>query len=288
MRRLSLRRGGKFANLPIPPPIGKSGDLPPRLIAERAGWGQEEVREAVRLVRGKGAAMIKPAQIKEAFMFTVVNEVQQFNVPTWVTDLESFRRWNDSDDFPDEVPIWWLKGKVWIDMSREQIFTHVRVKTKLTMALGLLAEQEHLGLYLTDGVLLSNFAADISGNPDGLFLSNATLASDRIRLIEGREGGFTELQGSPDMVLEIISRSSQQKDDVVLRQAYWEADVPEYWIVDVRKEPIRFDILRHSKRGYTTARKQEGWVKSPVFGRSFRLVVRPGPGGHPDYSLEMR
>src|SRR5205807_586516 len=109
---------------------------------------------------------------------------QQLEIPVWVTDLESFRRWIHSDDIPEDLRIWWLKGKVWIDMSKKQIFTHVRVKTKLTMTLGLLAEQEQLGMYLTDGVLLSNFAADISGNPDGLFLSNATLESDRIRLIE--------------------------------------------------------------------------------------------------------
>jgi Uma2 family endonuclease len=221
-------------------------------------------------------------------MVMVVNEAQQISVPVQVTDLEAFRRWTDSDDFPDDVRIWWLKGEVWIDMSNEQIFTHVRVKTEITTVLHLLAKQEQLGLYFTDGLLLSNFAADISGNPDGLFLSTVTLASDRIRLIEGRDGGFTELQGSPDMVLEIISKSSVNKDDVVLRQAYWEADVSEYWIVDVRKEAIRFDILRCAKRGYTTTRKQDGWVKSAVFGKSFRLVLRAGLGGHPDYSLEMR
>src|SRR5262249_30799052 len=184
----------------------------------------------------------------EAFMVTVINEGQEITVPGWVTDLEAFRRWTGSDDVPENLRIWWLKGEVWIDMSGEQVFTHVRVKTKLTMALGSLADEEQLGLYFTDGLLLSNFAADISGKPDGLFLSTATLASDRIRLIEGQDGGFTELQGSPDMVLEIISKSSEKKDDVVLRQAYWEAGVAEYWIVDVRKEPIRFEILRHGKR----------------------------------------
>ncbi len=218
----------------------------------------------------------------------LMNEGEQLEVPVWVADLESFRRWIHSDDVPEDLRIWWLKGKVWIDVSKEQIFTHVGVKTRFTRVLDLLADQEQLGRYLTDGVLLSNFAADISGNPDGLFLSNATLQSDQIRLIEGTDGGYVELQGSPDMVLEIVSRSSVQKDDVVLRQAYWEAGVSEYWIVDVRKEPIRFDILRHGKRGYTVTRKQEGWVRSTVFGKSFRLVRHQGPGGHPDFSLEVR
>jgi Uma2 family endonuclease len=151
-----------------------------------------------------------------------------------------------------------------------------------------LAKSEQLGRYLTDGVLLSNFAADISGNPDGLFVSKATRASDRIRLIEGKEGGIVELQGTPDMVLEIMSKSSERKDDVELRQAYWEAGIPEYWIVDVRNEALRFDILRRTVRGYTNSRKQGGWVKSVVFDKSFRLLMRADEFGDPEYTLQVR
>jgi Uma2 family endonuclease len=221
-------------------------------------------------------------------MVTYVNEVDRVSVPGWVTDLDAFRRWTEQDDFPDKGRIWWLDGEVWIDMSNEQVFTHVAVKTEITIVLGGLVKSEKLGRYLTDGVLLSNFAADISGNPDGLFISTATRKSDRIRLIEGRVHGFREIQGSPDMVLEIVSKSSEHKDEVLLRKAYWDAEIPEYWIVDVRKEPIRFDILRRTSRGYTTTRKQEGWARSVVFGRSFRLVVQPDEAGDPDYTLEVR
>jgi len=32
-----------------------------------------------------------------------MNEV---SVPSWVVDLESFRRWADADDFPDHARIW--------------------------------------------------------------------------------------------------------------------------------------------------------------------------------------
>jgi Uma2 family endonuclease len=75
---------------------------------------------------------------------------------------------------------------------------------------------------------------------------------------------------------------------VELRQAYWEAGVREYWLVDARKEPVEFDILRHTARGYSATRKQQGWVKSAVFGKAFRLAVRTTPLGHPDYTLEVR
>jgi len=222
-------------------------------------------------------------------VITFIDESRRVSVPGWVTDLESFRRWTDSDDFPDEGQVWWLLGEVWIDMSKEQIFTHVQIKTEITVVLGALAKREKLGRYLTDGVLLSNFAADISGNPDGLFLSKATRTSDRIRLIEGKkEGGYVELQGTPDMVLEIVSQSSEEKDEVQLRQAYFDAGIPEYWIVDVRKEPSRFDVLRRTTRGYVNTKKLGGWVKSSVFGRSFRLLVASDEVGDPEYTLEVR
>jgi Uma2 family endonuclease len=221
-------------------------------------------------------------------MVTIIDESQVISVPEWVKDLESFRRWTDEDDFPDEFRVWWLRGEVWIDVSKEQIFTHVLVKTRFTRTLDTLAEQGQLGIYLTDGVLLSNFAADISGNPDGLFITAATLASDRVRLIEGSEGGFVELQGSPDMVLEILSKSSEKKDNLTLKQAYHEAGVREYWVVDARKEPLVFDVFRATAKGYVRAPKQQGWVKSGVFGKSFKLDVSAGLQGHPNYTLGVK
>ena len=71
-------------------------------------------------------------------------------------------------------------------MSKEQLFSHVAVKGALFAALFNLIQENQLGLMFTDGVLLSNFAADISGNPDGLFLIAETIKSDRVRVIEGR------------------------------------------------------------------------------------------------------
>jgi hypothetical protein len=221
-------------------------------------------------------------------MITVLNESEQVQVPTWVADLESFRRWADADDFPEKGRVWFLKGEVWLDMSKEQVFSHVLVKTKIASTLTGLGEANQLGMYLVDGALLSNVMADISGKPDGIFLATSSLQSGRVRLVEGMEEGYLEVEGSPDMVLEVVSRSSVHKDKVTLRQAYWEVGVREYWLVDARAVPLAFDILRHTARGYAAARKQQGWVKSAVFGKAFRLTARTTPLGHPDYTLEAR
>jgi Uma2 family endonuclease len=144
-----------------------------------------------------------------------------------------------------------------------------------------------LGLYLPDGALLFNVNVGFAARPDAVYVSAASL-QDRVRLLEGREEGYVELEGSPDMVLEVISPGSVRKDTKVLHRAYWEAGVREYWLVDARPEPLRFDVLRHTPRGYRAAAKKEGWVKSAVFGKSFRLTRRLNALNHPEYALEAR
>ncbi|HYT94362.1 MAG TPA: Uma2 family endonuclease [Gemmataceae bacterium] len=221
-------------------------------------------------------------------MITFIDETNEIRVPSWVVDLDSFCRWADADDFPEHARVWYIKGEVWVDMSREQLFSHLAMKQEFNFVLGGLAKVGKLGLFFPDGLFLSNVHADIGGNPDGTFIATRTVESGAVRLIEGAEGGYVELEGSPDMVLEVISRSSVRKDTVLLKQAYWEAEIPEYWLVDARKEPLKFDILRHTPKGYVATRKQGGWLKSAVFGKSFQLTQSKSVLGHPEFTLAVR
>ncbi len=211
----------------------------------------------------------------------------EFFVPAWVGDIDSFRQWTEEPDFPEAGNIWWLCGEVWADMSKEQVFTHVGVKGAIFAELFAITKKARLGRMFTDGILLSNFEADISGNPDAMFLSKDTLASDRVRLIEGARGGCTEIQGSPDMVLEVVSDSSETKDLKILRRAYWRAGVSEYWVVDARKRIVKFDVFRRGPRGFVRTTPNGGWIMSEVFGRSFRFVRTPG-ADPPDFDLNVQ
>jgi Uma2 family endonuclease len=214
-------------------------------------------------------------------------ESQQVTVPDWVVDLESFRRWADADDFPDEARISWLCGEVEIDMSREQLFTHGQVKTRMTVVLGGLSEE--LGYWWVDGPRLSNEKANISVNPDGIFVSKDSLESETVHLRESmQDEGYVEILGSPDMVLEVLSASSVRKDTVVLHEGYWKAGVKEYWLVDARAEPVKFDIFRHTEQGYVATRRQRGWLRSQVFDKSFRITRTLDSLNKPVFTLEVR
>lgn len=225
--------------------------------------------------------------VNERPRYSVVIE-DEVRVPVWVVDLESFRRWGDSDEFPETGRIDYLRGELWVDMSPEQIFSHNQVKTEYIAVLGALVRENRLGRFFADGVRLTSISADFSVVPDGTFVKTAAFHEGRVRLVKGKRGGYVELEGIPDMALEILSASSVHKDTEELFELYRQAGIPEYWLVDARKEPLRFDIFRHTAKSYAAVRKQAGWLKSAVFGKSFKLTQRVNGLGHPEYTLAVR
>jgi Uma2 family endonuclease len=192
-----------------------------------------------------------------------------------------------SDEFPEDGRICYLGDEVWVDMSKEQIFSHNQVKSEYNVVLGSLVERERRGRYFPDGVPITNLDANLASQPDGVFVSIASLKSGKVRLIEGIEGGYVELEGAPDMALEVISTSSVEKDKTILLESYWCAGIGEYWLVDARDDKLNFDILRHAPSGYVKTRKRSAWLESNVFEKSFRLVGAKDALGHPEFTLEM-
>jgi hypothetical protein len=199
--------------------------------------------------------------------------------------LAEFREWAAGGALPEKTRVDFFRGEVWIDMGGEQVFSHGLLKTEFGYVLTGLTKREVSGIYFVNGTLLTNEEADLSGNPDGTLLLQASIDSGRVVFEEGSRG-FTEVIGSADMVLEVISQGSVYKDTERLREAYYLAGVTEYWIADARGDEPVLTILKRGPRGFTEVRRAGGWLKSSVFGRSFRLTSMPGPGGHPRYKLE--
>jgi Uma2 family endonuclease len=204
-------------------------------------------------------------------------------------NLTAFREWAGDNDLPEKTRTDFYRGEVWIDMGREQVFTHGLLKTEIAYALTGLLKRTQKGYYFCNGILVTNIGADLSGNPDGTFVSHESIESGRVAFIEGKRGeGVVELLGTVDMVLEVVSTSSVRKDSETLRQAYWEAGVPEFWLVDARGDRLDFRILKRGSKGYTETRKQAGWLRSNAFDRSFRLTRKKDKSGHPTFALEVK
>lgn len=200
----------------------------------------------------------------------------------------AFRAWAMDNDLPEKTRVDFYRGRVWIDMGKEQVFTHALLKTAIAAVLFRLTEDEELGFYSCNGLLLSNKDTEMSSNPDGVFVSTATLDSGRVTAQDGARSGFTEIVGAPDMVLEVVSDSSVTKDKKEYRQAYWEAGITEYWLVDCRDDRHEFQIFKHTAKGYVETRKVSGWTRSEVFRKSFRLTRKIVRDGTPRFKLEVR
>jgi hypothetical protein len=144
-------------------------------------------------------------------MNTIVLDDDSVVVPDGICNLDAFRRWAHSDDFPEAGRIGVLDGQVWVDMSKEQVFTHNQLKQEFNLVIGGLVKKQRLGRFFPDGLVVTNDRAQLACEPDGGFVSRQTLKSGRVRLVEGEKGGYLELAGTPDMVLEIISASTVEK-----------------------------------------------------------------------------
>lgn len=215
----------------------------------------------------------------------IQQEQEVVEIPERVKDLASFRRWAKSDDFPTRGWYAHLAGRLWIDPSMERL-AHNLIKTSVAAVLTQLGKEAQSGQFLGDRMLLTHLAAALSTEPDGMFLSFDGLKTGRCRLARGEDS--LEVVGSPDMVLEVVSPSSRQKDTVILRELYWRAGIREYWLAEAGRDELTFDILRRTASGYAAARKQGGWVKSAVFSKSFHLTRTSDPYDNPIYTLAAR
>lgn len=218
-----------------------------------------------------------------------ISENPPITVPTRATaSLASFREWAGDNDLPEKAKLCFHRGEVFVEMGTEQVFSHVDVKTEITTVLRVLVRQVKSGRMWAEGFLVTNADADLSCNPDAVFVSNESFTSERAKLVEGKEGGYVELLGSADMVLEVVSDSSEKKDNQTLFEAYYEAGVSEYWLVDARGEEIEFTIYKRGAKKFTATKKQDAWSKSVVFGKSFRLTRGRDATGKPEFTLEVK
>lgn len=209
-------------------------------------------------------------------------------VPEEVRDLASFRAWVHSADLPEKSRVHFLDGQVWVETEMEEMFSHNRVKSALSHALITLVEGSGVGLYISDGMLFTNDDAELATAPDAMVVLLSTLAAGRVWFDAGARATATELVGSPDIVIEIVSRHSVAKDTDWHFDNYHSAGVPEYWLIDARGPDVAFDIWKRGAKGYTAARKSAGWVKSAVLGQSFRLTRGELTPGVPRFVLENR
>ena len=102
-----------------------------------------------------------------------------------------------------------------------------------------------IGRYLDDHPVGEIWAA-----PLDVVLSQVDVVEpDLIYVSNARASVLTKqnIQGVPDLVVEILSPNTRKMDEVVKRRAYERFGVPEYWVVDPELNLIKVYVLRDAR-----------------------------------------
>lgn len=207
-------------------------------------------------------------------MATSVIFEEQVEIPMDLRGLSDFRRWTYSNQFPERGRIDYVAGHIEVDMSPEDVFCHGKLKLALASRLFEIAERGNLGHAFTDCTRVSVPDAALSVEPDIVLVTNEALETGRVRLVAkaGQPDRYIELEGPPDLIVEIVSDSSVTKDTKRLPPAYARAGVREFWLADARKEPLVFQVHRLAGDVYQPVEPDaENLIRSDVLSCRVRL-----------------
>lgn len=217
-----------------------------------------------------------------------VAEDQSVEIPD-VRNLAAFRRWAASERFPEQGRIDYLAGRIEVEMSPERAFSHGTPKVEIIRALANFLQEHDLGLLFADRMRVSSSDGDLSVEPDVVLVTHDSLTAGRVNLKPASQPGstdFVEIEGGPDLVVEIVSPSSLVKDTERLPVAYYQAGVREYWIVDALGDELRFQVHGRGRKGFSARRVDgTGFHRSDVLDRRVRFTRRQTPQGFFAYQL---
>ena len=135
---------------------------------------------------------------------------------------------------PEGVRAELIEGEIFMSPSPKE--KHQRVAVNLTRILSAFVQERNLGRLYAAPFDVHLPSGDVV-EPDLLFVSagNQGIIQDWIR-------------GAPDLLVEIISPESPERDRIVKRRLYPENGVGEYWLVDIEQQTI--EVLKLSGKAY--------------------------------------
>ncbi len=109
-----------------------------------------------------------------------------------------------------------------------------------------------LGVVLWEFVKKNNLGTVLYAPFDVVLSETDVVQPDIIFVSKERMGLMTEknLRGAPDLVIEILSSTTKERDKLVKKRLYGEYGVKEFWIVDPDKKAIETMVLKEP--GYET------------------------------------
>ena len=213
----------------------------------------------------------------------------ELEIPGDLYSLADFRRWALSSEFPELGRIDYVAGRVEIDMSPDNLYFHSAPKSEIGAVIRNRLKHTNLGQVFVDKTRVSVPHLDLSVEPDVVFISDDSILSGRVRLVPtagSRPGSYIEFEGAPDLIVEVVSDRSRVKDTKRLFAEYFAAGVSEYWLVDARRDELRFVIHTRGPEGFVPVEVDaSGYQASVMLGARYLLERRQRLSGQWEYDL---
>jgi Uma2 family endonuclease len=176
---------------------------------------------------------------------TVLNALQITEPLPLQMSYEQFLEWADEDTLAE-----WENGEVL--MASPASYRHQDIAGFLSSVLRIYVEAHDLGI-----VQLAPFQLKLESSgrePDLMFISKAHL--DRVKT--------SYVDGPADLVVEIISLESVERDRGTKFVEYEAAGIPEYWLIDPLRNWAEFYQLDHEGRYNTAFAGRQGTYTSSI------------------------
>jgi Uma2 family endonuclease len=171
--------------------------------------------------------------------------------PTTITGRMTAAEFMALPEDPNKTRYELVHGEVVVSPSPN--FDHAFVVMHLAALLVPFIRQRRLGVIVSD--IDTPFGPEDVRRPDLLFFSNA-----RAHLI-----GKTQLQGPPDLCVEVLSPSNRHVDRGDKFELYRDSGVPFYWIIDPMVKVVEAYRLDSKNYAPTVTAKDDAFVRLPPF-----------------------
>jgi len=164
-----------------------------------------------------------------------------------------------------EIRAEWVDGKV-VTMAPVEL-SHSRIVHFLTRLLGVFVEEHELGEVLGEPYQVRFPLLRRRRMPDLMFISNSNL----------RHLQRMQLEGAPDLIVEVVSPESQTRDRREKFLEYQQMGVREYWIIDPLVKGVECYALK--RKAYIAMEMTDGRIRS---------IVLPGLFIRPEWFWQLR
>ncbi|OHE57724.1 MAG: restriction endonuclease [Thermodesulfovibrio sp. RBG_19FT_COMBO_42_12] len=167
------------------------------------------------------------------------------------------------DDYlktPDDMRYELIEGELY--MTPSPITNHQRISGRIEFELRKFVAENDCG-EVFDAPYDVYFDDENVVQPDILFISK-----DRLNII-----GDKNLQGAPDLVIEILSESNAYRDLIQKKKLYARHGVQEYWIVVPGEKNIDIHILKDKTYQLYQTLGEDEILESPIL-KGFKMELK--------------